>query len=609
MAPQSSYPADVPNPTPASAPSTPGRLKRIVGRRVLSVLALLALVLVPMQGPAGQTPDDSQAEPVLASARTEPAAASGAQSESSVAGARTESPVASAPADPAVVSLTLGTQRISTRKRAKVRVVVTPSPDSGRIVVVARSGGTIRQVGTRLTGGKATVKLPRLPQGVYRVRAKLLPAGDTGSAIGSGRARLRVVPTVKVGVSVAPARVRAGKRAVASVRVSSPPRSVRGKVSVKVVGKGASRMVTGRVRAGKASVRLPALSAPGKYKVRAVFAGTKRLARGKSSRVSLTVLKRKGSGPRGACLPGSHKPGAADSWGGCWPGPNNTGVPQGTKLTAISGDRTIKTDGQVVSGWNVNGCIIVDALDVTIKNTRARCISLASGSRARYCHFGESSALRALTGCTVVRGLSDNSNPATNDRRVRIQDSTIDCGGVAGRTVAGIGDRNMTVVRVDISGCENGFDADSYMTIVDSYIHDLYNSTQGDPHTDGLQSGVGARLVLSHNVFFAFTPPCTWPHGVGCNGTAAINIGGQRDQATSSNTTISRNLIAGGAYTMYCPFQAPSSFRITQNQFSEVYSPKIGEFGPTYGCRGNGIVSSGNVRLKPATGKKVALNP
>jgi hypothetical protein len=62
------------------------------------------------------------------------------------------------------------------------------------------------------------------------------------------------------------------------------------------------------------------------------------------------------------------------------------------------------------------------------------------------------------------------------------------------QTGTGIGDRNLRVIRVDIHGCENGFDAASYITIKHSYIHDLwYNSTVGDPHTDGLQSGVGAH--------------------------------------------------------------------------------------------------------------------
>ncbi len=82
------------------------------------------------------------------------------------------------------------------------------------------------------------------------------------------------------------------------------------------------------------------------------------------------------------CLSGKKDPGGVDPWGTCWPGPNNTGVPAGTKLRPIHGDRTITKRGKVVDGWDVSGCINVAALGVTIKNTRARCITLPSGSKA-----------------------------------------------------------------------------------------------------------------------------------------------------------------------------------------------------------------------------------
>jgi hypothetical protein len=72
---------------------------------------------------------------------------------------------------------------------------------------------------------------------------------------------------------------------------------------------------------------------------------------------------------------------------------------------------------------------------------------------------------------------------------------------------------------------------------------------------------------------------------------------------------IARNLIAVGAYSMYCPFNRPVGFRILQNYFSEVYSPNVGEYGPTDGCRRVGISSSDNVQLKYESGTTRPFRP
>jgi hypothetical protein len=320
-----------------------------------------------------------------------------------------------------------------------------------------------------------------------------------------------------------------------------------------------------------------------------------------SSGTNDTVAASHGLVPRSraSCVGSPRDPGGPDPWGGCWPGPRNTGVPAGTTLTPISGDRIIEKDGAVVSGLDVAGCITVGALNVTIENSRARCVTLVSGSRARYCHAAEGDAIRELTGCTVVAGLSDNRDPRTNNPRLTIRNSEIDCRAEPGRTGTGIGDRNMRVIRVDIHNCENGYDADSYMKIKNNYIHDLYNTGEGDPHTDGIQSGVVNNLLLVHNLIYGFSTGCDYPSGsANCNGTSAMILGGQPDVATAGNTTVRRNLMAGGAYTLYCPILTPKGFSIIENRFSEVYSPKVGEYGPMDGCRGPGITRQGNKRIR-----------
>lgn len=246
-----------------------------------------------------------------------------------------------------------------------------------------------------------------------------------------------------------------------------------------------------------------------------------------------------------------------------YPDATCTGVPVGTALTAVSGDLTVTTDNAVVSGKNVSGCIEVMAVGVTVKNSKAKCIETANNTRAR-----------------------DPANP-----RLTIQDSEVDCGNKLGSTA--IGDRNINVYRTNIHGCENGFDMDSDSIIQDSYIHDLFNSTSGDPHTDGLQSGVGSNLTINHNTFYGFDAGCKWPNNGSCNGTSAVNIFNAASGPAVHDTTVSNNLLAGGAYTLYCPRVSTSNFKITGNHFSTIYSPKVGEYGPSSDCSNE--TQSGNV--------------
>jgi hypothetical protein len=327
-----------------------------------------------------------------------------------------------------------------------------------------------------------------------------------------------------------------------------------------------------------------------------------------------------------ACPAPDGDPGGADGWGSCWPGPGNTGVPAGRQLIQVPADTTagdgwtwngtdriveITGDGSVIDGLEVDGGMYVRAIGVTILDSKARFVATASGSRAEYCHLEEQTAIRELSECTVVPGLSDVTASAYADPRTVIEDSEIAYRGRPGDAGTCITGRNLSVARVNVHGCENGFDADSYVSVTDSYVHDLYNSAEGDPHTDGLQSGVGRHIVLEHNVIFAFSTGCVFPDRSGsCNGTAAVNIGGQPDLATVSATEVTRNLLAGGAYTIYCPMVRPAGFRITENRFSTVFSQgaadpadreRVGAYGVQSGCEAPGITAKGNALFRHRT--------
>ena len=67
-----------------------------------------------------------------------------------------------------------------------------------------------------------------------------------------------------------------------------------------------------------------------------------------------------------------------------------------------------------------------------------------------------------------------------------IEDSEIDCQNTSGTA---IGEANVTARRLNIHGCENGFNISQNVTVEDSYIHDMYNSAEA--HTDGIQFATG----------------------------------------------------------------------------------------------------------------------
>ena len=333
-----------------------------------------------------------------------------------------------------------------------------------------------------------------------------------------------------------------------------------------------------------------------------------------------------------SCTQPVGEPDGPDGWGGCWPGPRTTGVPADTNLTRVpqqarrgpgwewdSRDRILVVDAPdaTITGLDVDGGLYIRGSGVVIQESRAKFLALDPGGPANFCHPAESETIRALTECTDVPGVSDDAAGASRAEPTVLEDSEIDYHGTPEDPGTCITGRNLTVRRTDVSGCENGVDADSYVTITDSYVHDLYNSATGDPHTDALQSGVGAHLVLEHNVFYGFTQGCTYPDDSGsCNGTSAINLGGQPDESTVQHTLVRRNLLAGGAYTLYCPTRAPRDFAVRQNWFSSAFSGtadrrtdrrRVGAYGPAAECGRPGVQATGNELVDPVSGRAVPL--
>lgn len=221
-----------------------------------------------------------------------------------------------------------------------------------------------------------------------------------------------------------------------------------------------------------------------------------------------------------------------------YPDATNTGVPAGTALTVVTGDQTIRTAGTVLDGKDIRGCVKVAAANVTIKRSKITC-----------------------SNAWVVRSYRDDYTAGG----LLLEDVTISCGQSQGTGVASYG---FVARRVDVSGCENGFAIDNDVTVEDSYVHDLYIGTAG--HTDGAQMAGGAHITMRQNTILN-------PND---GGTSAIIM----NATGESDVLIANNLMAGGAFTLYCPKTSSSNVRVLGNRFSRLYKPKGGEYGPWVYC-------------------------
>lgn len=237
-----------------------------------------------------------------------------------------------------------------------------------------------------------------------------------------------------------------------------------------------------------------------------------------------------------------------------YPSASCTGVPAGTVLTAYTGPTNI-TSTVTIDSKEIHGCLTISAPGVVIKNSKI----IGDCQYIIYTHNGSGAWLT-------------------------IQDSEIDCGNQHGGTTA-IGDMRVNAYRNNIHGCENGFDVDGEMTIVDNYIHDLYQIGGCDvsgPHTDGIQTWPnGSNITIQHNTIYAYSD--TQEH---CGNAAIIN-----GLTGMANVVIKENLLAGGGYTLYCGNS--NTLQVIDNHFSRIFAANVGLYGPWTQCDDDTI--SGNV--------------
>jgi hypothetical protein len=258
-----------------------------------------------------------------------------------------------------------------------------------------------------------------------------------------------------------------------------------------------------------------------------------------------------------------------------FPREDNAGVPRDKALTPYTGPSNITTPNTVIDGKTM-GCIGVSAPGVVIRNSRVVCTGSAL-------HIDDAK----LYGQTPP---------------LLIEDSTISCSYAPGAT--GIAEAHFIARRVEITQCENGLSIDQNVTIEDSYIHDL-DFKNPEAHTDGIQLSFGhwngssypccaVNVTIRHNTIL----------GGDDSGLFATSAIISNKLGPDENVLIENNLLAGGAYALYCDQGLKgTNYRVLNNRFSTRFSPKVGFYGPTTDCADE--TNSGNVIFE--TGRPFTL--
>jgi hypothetical protein len=208
-----------------------------------------------------------------------------------------------------------------------------------------------------------------------------------------------------------------------------------------------------------------------------------------------------------------------------YPTPACTGAPPNVTLTEVKGDFKATTSGQVIDGKRITGRLLVEAPNVTIRNS-------------------------------VIGGVVTNADGADGKPRYpfTIVDSTV--GPETGcQFGVGIGEANFVALRVHVRGIDDSFRmSGDNVTIRDSFARPCSRSTS---HSDGIQSYCPDKpcsgLVMDHNTIDQ--------HGMK-DVTSPIFL----VDPNLSAVTLTNNLLAGGGYSLRLKVTAGPKWTVSGNK-------------------------------------------
>jgi hypothetical protein len=282
----------------------------------------------------------------------------------------------------------------------------------------------------------------------------------------------------------------------------------------------------------------------------------------------------------GSCVGTLNAPGGPDPWGGCWPGPQNTGYPKG-----LPGDTRTPVTLTDYTGPNV-----ITSCGVVIQNKRTQWLNINAGNGT---HSKDTPCVTIRN--SYVKGIvfSDTSTYGP----VLIEDTEIDSDGDL-PYAENAGRYNYFVYRVNSHGGQGVIKCAAYCETKDSWIHGMtvgnayhYNAIGGN----GMEAG-------SWNIEHNWASCGDWESvqaGIQADAGCSAVIGFYGDFAPVRNITITRNFLkstfdmsSGGIFRQagYClnpgyyvgkPYPYPTNMVITDNVWSKGGSGVCGVYGPT----------------------------
>ncbi len=270
-----------------------------------------------------------------------------------------------------------------------------------------------------------------------------------------------------------------------------------------------------------------------------------------------------------------------------YPDATNTGVPAGTALKAVPGQLTsgpgwtwnastgtvtVTAKGTVLSGLAITGTLQISASSVTVKN-----VQVTSGG-----NFGIS--LAHTTGVTIQNSTISGQNSTTGRVSYAIDDVYGDSTGMI------IKANNISSFRTAVQVSTGQVDS--------NYIHNP-GYVAGD-HTNGIYVNGGTQpLMIWNNTIF---------DSMGQTDAINLDAGTPGPSAPVASKTISDNLLAGGAYTLYggaAGGSPTSNIVIQDNRFGQLYYPKSGLYGPAYYFDAAGTGNKWSMNIWDTTGQTV----
>ncbi|SDU84265.1 protein of unknown function [Microlunatus sagamiharensis] len=300
--------------------------------------------------------------------------------------------------------------------------------------------------------------------------------------------------------------------------------------------------------------------------------------------------------PPGSCVGEPGRPGGKDPWGGCWPGPQNTGYPHGlagdtrrpVTLTAYTGPQQIRSCGVVIDSKIVTGDLLIQAGNGA-KTKDKPCVVIRNSLVRGVIYSEEGGYGPTVVSDTEVapKGLSWWEN--------------------VGRT-------NIFVTRVNSHGSQGVIKCEQNCEAVDSWVHGMQLGGAYHYNAFGSNGMASGRFVIRHN----WASCGDWSSGdgrtaqdAGCS--AAIGFYGDFDP--NRNISIERNYLVSSfskgnkistdrnRQSGYClnpgyypgkPFPRATDVKVVDNVFGRGDSGRCGVFGPTNSLNKKGDTTTGN---------------